>query len=1584
MTNSPSNRASITAEAIAFHKDPSWLGEETVATSSERFRALLLYEAGYLSEQADNVTEAARLYLQAVNTDARLSVPVERLLAMFEQRHSSKNVGRIVERLGLLAESAEERERAALERAAYALVVQQDITTAKRGLLELVESVPASACAWNLLNCIAEYNGDSELLQLVLRSRAALRNDTTWSGLLLTELAETQHRLGQCDEAFSTLEQIIEAGGASTFPALEMMQRMAFGQHDHAMLARAHIGQSQLLEKSIHDSSFGDAADVPRWRRSVTHVADALLRAALARHAAGSTSEAAALLEKAYALLPTDPLLQYVTLHCASELSDFELAVTLCRVIATRTEGLASAVAWMRAALFELSRHDESKALQCVANGMAQTKSSIALRGLELHLLAADYRQSQYSTALEAAADLMTTDSAKSRYFIAAANNWARNSNDAASAKAALAQAAMLGAPASVVNRFAHLLAIELNDRAWYEETTRRLTSTANSEAERTEYWLELLRLRIVKGQWDRISRVIAGLRAEPSGHWLSAYFEAWWSPAANLLAQSSEDDAPASFIPSPESDLQSDSPLKRIAVLCSSAPYKLAYELVDVVRALRGGRVESAISELTALVGREPNSVLLNLTLTDLLVSRGTMPIAIDQMCRAAHAIDDDNIAAMLAIKSLLLAAQLGDADRFAACLDSAGTRAPAAAASIGRWLGRLFLPEAARLELSSPELDARTNPDWVALVQFAREVRRQNLAAAGQALDQIDTNNQGISVAAALAQLLLDANADRAVPDDVAILPPQFSPIVGAWRVRHVLTNGGLASNDHLAAARQWCDDDRSIASALEYLVAARARGKFDAERSAWEMLSACCPDRLKTQVVLAQTRFEIFGNTRMPALLSTQLDEAKLLNLESSRPGCDPRRRHQSLQDANAFFDEADQRISAILVAYNSLAAGFVERALQQFKAIVTHDDHSISAWEGLRLAAEIQGDFESLAQACETLGSCMGDAAAAAEFYEQAANVCFESLHDDARGERLLNRAVSSDISRFSSFDRLFRRVRGRNDGPRLLELIDLRLNISDDVDELVKLHWERARVFRGMGDREAALQALENVTLLEPNHVGALALAAEVAISNQQLEDATKYLDQLARLDAAPSKQRLMSAIAAADLYESKLNKPELAVSLLLAINQSGLATLDVRERLARCAAQAQNWPLAYDIALGLAHDRDTSAGRVEAARLSMSICREKLESPASALPAVERVLEELPADLEVIDFLLEQPFSADQNHQLCTQGLAALRTQLQDAPLDVEAIDRLAQLSACLSDAPLRQVALGALMALDAGSDEIADELLDLEARAARVPAVAMDAACLAELTDPEDGGPFAELFEQLATAYHDALGPHLSVLNVSKKNRMDPRAGLPLRNEIAAWAGALGLGEFDLYVGGVGADDVVGVPSEVPALVVGSALHSPLTARQRQSIAGELYAMRRGISILRHRTPPEIAALVVATCRVAEVGVSAPPYAMTDEFTRLLSSSFSRKIRKLLPNLCVPLGKTALDVVRWYTSAVASRDRLAALAAGDVSLVVGRDTGSASIDNSVTLNERRKRLLPYVFSPQYLALRERVGVDVK
>lgn len=576
-------------------------------------------------------------------------------------------------------------------------------------------------------------------------------------------------------------------------------------------------------------------------------------------------------------------------------------------------------------------------------------------------------------------------------------------------------------------------------------------------------------------------------------------------------------------------------------------------------------------------------------------------------------------------------------------------------------------------------------------------------------------------------------------------------------------------------------------------------------------------------------------------------------------------------------------------------------------------------------------------------------------------------------------------MERDVRRFKSFDKLFRIVRAKKDGDRLLELITQRLEVAEDPEEIAKLYWERARVMRERGDREGALAALENVTLLEPDHVGALALSGEIYLTTGKLAEAANNLGRLSTLNEAPMKQRLMSGVAAVDIYENKLNQIDKAIDVLEGLYRSGLSTLPVRERYARAAAKAGAWERATDVLEHLMRERDSREGRIEAARLAMAIHRDKLGAPAAANAAVKKLLEESPDDGEALDLVLSGAFEPATESELLGRGRAALVGELVRQPLDAERVDRLARIAAKLDNAPLRQAALGALVALGEGTPDIDRELSILDQRVSRVPAIAIDPRALPDLCDPEDIGPIPDLMSAMASTFTEALGPGLAALGVTKRDRVDPRAGLPVRNEIAAWAGALGVGDFELYVGGQDDAGVYGIATEPPSIVIGRAVHAPLAPAQRQAVARELFALKRGSTILRFREPNDIAALIVASCRIGGYEVPAPAYAMLGEFQRQLAKETSRKVKKVLPELALRVAQSGRDPVSWVRAATSSLDRLAAIAAGDVSWVLsGGPLVRGQPTQSLEARERAGRLLGFVLSPTYLTLRQHLGMGVR
>jgi tetratricopeptide (TPR) repeat protein len=603
--------------------------------------------------------------------------------------------------------------------------------------------------------------------------------------------------------------------------------------------------------------------------------------------------------------------------------------------------------------------------------------------------------------------------------------------------------------------------------------------------------------------------------------------------------------------------------------------------------------------------------------------------------------------------------------------------------------------------------------------------------------------------------------------------------------------------------------------------------------------------------------------------------------------------------------------------------------------------------------------------------------------AAAFWEEAALLALEA-GDQGAGEQALEASFARDAGRAVAFDKLFRRVRERKDNEKLLALIARRLEVTDDPAEIQKLFWEQARVLREGGDQDGALRALEHVTMLDPDHVGALALLGEINIRRGNFEEAAASLARLARLEGAPAKNRVTAGIAAVDLYENKLGNFDIALEVLLSLHRAKLSNLRVRERLARAAARTGSWKEATEILQELMHERPEAEGRIEAARLAMAIHRDRLGKPQDAAQAIVKLLEEEPGDGEALDMLLQTAHPDAVRERLLRGALSALLANVERRPTDLPSVRRLVKVARGLRDDALQQVALGVLSALGAADAASEQALAQLSARKARTPQVAVSDQTLRAILAPGDEGPLSDLFAVLAQTIAEALGPNLASCGVGRRDKIDPRSGLALRNEIAAWAGAFGIREFDLYVGGKEPLDVQGIPGEPPALVVGPSIKAPLSPVIRARVARELVAMVRGTTVARSRDDVTIAAIVVAACKLAEVPIDHPPYAVLAEVERLLGKAISRKTRKAIVDTCRAIVAGRAEPRSWSKRVLSSHDRISVIASGDPAAVLSEVLGVPveRLGPAIAGNPRAEELLRFALSPQYLSLRRALELE--
>lgn len=1544
-----------------------------------------------LEERLGDEAAAARDLLAAINGDPEFREPLERLLAIIERRQSHKNLGKLLDRLTRVADTPAEKSRALIEQAAFFADYESNAEGARTALEAAIHEVPEDVSAWLALELLAARLGDTELGERALAARADLSQDPTWRALLLLDLAELRAERQDVERAFETVEQAVAQSGEATFLALLASEQLGRRFERPDLEGKALETQGELVLRALTEPHDGDALGVPRTVRSHAHVADAWLRAAGCYRRQDGPDQAGPLLDRALAEMPGDLVLVHARLALAETAGDTTNAARLAQVELNHgADGEIGAALCLRVAEAAAAQGAGADALAAVQAATRHAPGCVPARALELELLAAQENAAGLASALEATAEHLESDAARANFYLASAEVWARGANDTAGAKAALSQAALFKAPLALVARVARLLATATGDPAWYEEATRRLLAQGATDDEFAPLWFELGRARALRGEHPGARAAFASLALAPGGIFLGNALGAYLAPLVTTNPTSS---TTGLSIPPPE-----QKPWTPLAALAKAEPESDragALNLSVALRAMLHGDTDHAIQQIAELHAFDASDLVATGALSLLYRTRGALDKARDVLAATADATQDPEAAVALQLASGILSWQAGDRRRAVEAFQRASEDSTDLSSAALAWALRAAAPNDPAARARALEAFSDSDPALWKLERFGLEMVRSGSAeAAEKALRGIDRDAaREIGRAAELARALWSHAPDgRAVRQNalqaLASVAPEIAPLArAAAHQLEIDPPGGPHTPDPgraLGTAERWALADPGVAPALEWLAFASATQEHAQEVAARSALAERLPEPLASSVRASAGLSAALAGLEAPSLAGDH-PALRLARLELAPPGADPKARADALLDAAPLLGDECHAIGAALAGYNRLASGDLDGAITAFNGVVAAYPAEVIGWEGLRVAAEARGDRQTLARACAALGDAVSDSKHGAELWETAAAILLDELSDTVRGEFALTRAFERDIHRFSAFDRLFRMVRARKDGRALIELVKRRLVVATDPAEIVKLHWERARALREAGDREGALEALTLVREKEPEHVGGLALTGEICITLGRFAEAAEQLERLAQNPRAPGQQRLLSGVAAIDLYENQLADPARALAVLSVLFRAGLSTQPVRERLARAAARVGAWEQATEVLEQLMTERATASGRVEAARLAMAIYRDELGMAEAAQEAVTRLLRESPSDGEALDLVLTGVFAGSLTRLLLDQGLNSLTAELHEDPTDIAKVDRLARIAEKLDHPALRQAALGTLIALGTDARRIDPELVRLDQRVARLPKMAIDVGALPALIDPDDKGPIGELMQAIASTIAEALGPGLAAFGVSKRERVDPRAGMPLRNEIAAWAGALGVEQFEFYVGGNDPIGVHAIATETPAIVVGNQVEAPLSPFYRQVVARELLGLRRGTTVLRHRDVDAVHALVVAACRIGEVELPSPSFALLGEFQRQLAREIPRRVRKLLPGFAQAVRDSKQDPVAWYQAATSTLDRLAAVAAADVSWVLAKEPAArGQLAPTLESQNRARRLLSFVLSPSYLEIREKLGMGVR
>ena len=1554
-------------------------------------RALLRHEIARLELKRGNQEVAFREWLAAVDTDPSFREPLEALIQHLRGRGDDASVPKLLEALVANASDGESLSRALWELANYQRAVQNDRHAARATLERAVEANSADAIAWLELELLAVQSADLTLRARAIEARSRICSDVNHQGILLIELARIRAARGDVGQAVELLDSVLGLESRARYRSRLVLEQLAVEAQDMELQALALEGQAELISLALRDAAAGAAHGVPSIDADSTVAGEAWLRAGELRRRSGDVWGAMAALNSAAEQLGGNPMVARLQMSAARAADDHDAVSRLAREqIASGATGSVASAMWLQLALGAAAEDEHEKALFGCGKALEFESSNQVALNLQRELLLQSGDHAAVAETIKAQAQHTRSDVGRIAKWVSLAHHCALVAEDTDGAKAALAEAVEAGADAVEMARTARILASGSGELDWLDEATVALLGHELSTTEHVTTCLELGRSRLRWGDENGAATAFAMLEGDgqASRPWLARMLAAY----AVRIGGGREGDANALWR---AAELESDDELARGMGIVAAA---LANRGTDDVRA------ERILKERHA---KHPNDVVVALFLADLRRGMGNRKGAAETLEACAQATGDDDLSAAMHLESGFLLWHADERQAALAAFKAGREHAPEAASLALAWALRSLQPndKAAREQaLDCDEERGGGTGVWL---------ERLGLALADSssgpmvltALSEIEREERHGDLALAVALVRLAWRGDSSGGEEQAHALERVAgageagQLVAAaerFRVaRFVERNGATA----LSSARAWAESERGLGSALEWLSAALSQNDSEQEIAARQFVAEQFEGVAREQLLASAAMVRMAARpAERGELLAGETAAAHLSNLELAPPGSDPVRRAPVLLRAGAVLGSDGDREARSLAAWSQLAAGKDAEALGLFQRLAKEQPADIAAWEGVRSAAEKLEDHTNLGVALARLGNACADDARAGAFWEKAGLVLLEHTDAHADAEIAFERALDRDPFLPVAFDKLFRRVRARNDDDRLLQLIEHRLEVTEDTAETTKMYWERARVLRRKGDQDGALQSLKDVTLLEPDHVGALALAGEICIVRAQFADAAPLLARLAGLSGAPKQQRVISGMAAVDLYYKKLKQPEKALDVLLGLHRNGLSTTKVRERLARLAAKVKNWPVAVSMFERLMGERDNSKGRADAARLAMTIYRDKLNAPEKAGAAVTQLLAEVPDDPDAIAMLLSTGLSKEVEGVVLRSAKQTLEQRLAENPCDLLRVKLLAELAEFEGNFDQQRSALGVLLALeecrvfgslaDVGADEskIRATVARYDARSAQQPEIRLDARSVEMLTAAGDGGSIQALFLAAAEAISAGIGPSQKTEGVGWRQRLD--AGDPSRVAVARWMGALGLRDFDLYLrrGDGSKSTISGVAQEPPALVVGANLKVPFGPAERADVARAVLGLRMGSTAVLHFDDPTIASIVTALKNNVGVAVAESHYTVYSEVERAIARGMSRKLRKTVQPAAEAAAADDADAIKWAAAARQTSDRIALIASGDAKVVVEQIVGPPDAPGRSDLaeNERAKALLIYALSSEYTKLRTKLGMGVK
>ncbi|MBI5515188.1 MAG: hypothetical protein HY909_15535 [Deltaproteobacteria bacterium] len=1592
---SPRTGAFSVPEDVAAHLEQmvQVLGAELPAAETREARAILQHEVSEFEERVrGDELSAARGYLAAFNHRPGFRPPLDALIRLYTRRRSTANLVKLVDALVKAAGTAAEKADALTLRGELLEDRLGDPSGARSAWEEAVLADPGARSAWRNLERVSLRDGDDDLLKRALARLAELTQDHGRRAMLLQELAEVHLRGGGPSDLEEAARCLRDAASlpVGRWRALQELERFGERHQRPQDVVFALEGRADLAARVANGEEFqggSGAFAIARLRsQEAARVEGAELWSRAARLRLGTLHDAdgaRAAMDRCLELLPEDPRGHYLAMLLADEANDLGASSEQAAWLLAHDFGDPSLRASLHFRLAETHalRGDLAASEQSLRDALDLNPESAAARGALLEQFIASDEGGrvveQYDQLAEqAAAGAPRAALRRAGAFLSLA---LRRDVEGALQRLRLASE---DDPSDAVARRLQVLLLARSPSA--ERAPARVAAVdqllplVTDGAERGALLLERFFLERHDLKDGRAAALTAERLTEHGGG-------AWAMESAAFLWAASGAFAAASAWAER---------LARREDLGGGADEALAWSAVAARWAWAAGDAPRARALCLEAHGRRPAEPYLAALALRIAWSERAPEGVLEVGRRAAEASEGAQEEAWWMVTAGLLE-RLGARDLARTALDQAlakvqgspSLRAWALAST--RWRGDGALrAQLARESLDDPDSGAEGVALGVELA-LVRAFVEHDLDGAAEVLEAVALKDGAESVTVTLLHALLrgsregpDAEGTVAALQEMLQALRSNDPLRLGVELEVARALGATrATRDQAAAARELIDEDRPDQAATRLLSLLDALQREDRRD---------VPDALERVASLADPGVARGFRTAALAALRAQGRAVEARQLALAHPGLPAG--VLALSEATGGVERASElaeaharraglavgrasRAHARAAAHWSSLAGQDAEALERAEALLRDDPADLVALDVVRVAARRVGAWEKSIQACAALAARAKDPDRAAGYWEEAGVASADALRAAGRAEGYLRAALELAPARVVAWRKLRELLEARKDSAALEELLTRRAAVATDPAERVELFWDQARLRRALGRRELALESAQAVVALNPRHVAALALVAEIHAVSGRLAETADALVALARCPETPAVQRKAARLGAVGLFDQRLGRPADALAQLDALVAEGDADDDAVERGVSIATAAGLWDGALRFAeRSLERCAIGSPERLQGLLRAAYLQRDRLRDPEAARMWAARAHEAFPGSLEALR-ALQALSDVDERPKHARATLEALRAQGPSGPWAVT----FAEAARSGGDLVLERAALRLARTLGENS----------QAPAVGQPSgVPLKDSKLARLyRHPSDAGGRAVLL--LETVLPDLVGLSLRTTDALKVGRSERVKGnSPLRSALEPWVAVAGVEAFELYVGGPEELRVSVLPGSPVAVVVARSVGAQLDEGLRFEFVRQLLLVARGCGALEGPPAETLAAQVMAALAAAEVPLAGGSQRFEAQL-KPVARALTRRVRRAIAESARALGAAPdawSEVTRAVLAVRASARRGALCVTGAVPAAfaeLGRSEGRpGAAPSSLVATPSGRELALFAVSDALASVSRETGVD--